>query len=125
MNMFEYINPGFYILSGIIILITLLSATLDSQKAEPEGKQPKKKTYEIFVITFVVGAPLIASLITKNNIDENIHYFQNNASLKCSSISNSYIISRSSGWSLFDDGFIQESVFIRADKCSKVMSKIS
>jgi len=37
--MFEYINPGFYILSGIVILISLLSLTLDALRAESEAQK--------------------------------------------------------------------------------------
>jgi hypothetical protein len=121
--MFEYINPGFYITSGIILFATLLIMVLGSGKAQSEGKKQKIPYFPILAIIFAIGVPLYNSMSTKEAIIENTKSFNSGNILKCSTFTTQYLVSKENGWSVFEDGFTKDSVLIRADGCSRVGEK--
>ena len=113
--MFEYINPGFYILSTILIVASLGILALEDKKE----RKSKKSTFPILVILFSIILPLGFSYINKMEIKENIKYFEDNLPLECSSGLKTYIISKDRKWEIVKkDSFTKNDLMIRADKCS-------
>lgn len=118
--MFEYINPGAVILSGIILFLYIGIYILSLEKKQTKQKGRKSNKFPLFIIVMVLAAPLLLSSYTKSNILENLKVFNYAKSLKCSNFSNSYIVSKESGWEISEDSFLKDSLLIRADKCDQI-----
>jgi len=113
--MFEYINPGFYILSTILIVASLGILALDDKK----GKESKKSTFPILIILFSVAFPLGFSYVNKIKIKENIKYFNQNLPLECTNAFKLYIVSKNRNWEIVKkDSFTKNDLIIRADNCN-------
>lgn len=115
--MFDYINPGFYLLSGIVVFICLIAIGLGVVSKDKEETIPKGL---IFVLIFAIVVPILFSINTKADIDTNTNSFNSGRILKCTTLSNQYLVSQENGWEVFEDSFTKESLLIRADKCTSV-----
>ena len=114
--MFEYINMGVVILSGIFIFLSIGPYILTVDKTDVESKKSHRSNG--FTILVALMAPFLFSAYTKSHVVENIKLFQENRTLKCSSYFDKHMVSLESGWSVYDDGFLKDSLLIRADRCS-------
>jgi len=114
--MFEYINMAVVILSGIFIFLSIGPYILTVDKTDVESNKSHRSNG--FTILVVLMAPLLLSAYTKSNVDENIKLFQENKTLKCSSYFDKQLVSLESGWSIYNDGFLKDSLLIRANKYS-------
>ncbi len=113
--MFEYINPGFYILSGILIVGSLGTLVLTEKKE----RKFTKSTFPIFVIFIAIAIPLGLSYQSKMKIKENIQFFSQNLPLECTDGFKTYIVSESRAWEIVKkDSFTKNDLIIRADSCS-------
>lgn len=119
--MFDYINPGFYILSGILVFLGSLGFILDYGRSLREKKVHKTSRFVIFIFAVAITMPLFTSYNTKATIDENIEYFKNNAVLECGAGSSSYLVSKKSAWEIIKkDRFVKDDLLIRADRCKPI-----
>ncbi|MBU1994364.1 hypothetical protein KKC15_06610 [bacterium] len=115
--MFEYINMGVVLLSGIIFLLFTISYMIEVNEKDVDGEVKKGSKLTIFTIIVSLIAPFAFSAMTKSDIYENIQLFKDNKVLKCSTTFNNYLVSSKSGWNISDDSFLKDSLLIRADKC--------
>ena len=122
--MFEYINPGFYIISGIILFLMLILFMFEISSAKSEKRKIKISMFAIFTTLFVIIAPLYVSMDTKSSIKENLRYFNNGITLECSTLATDYLVSKTNGWEQHRDGFVKDSLLIRADKCKEECSYV-
>ena len=117
--MFEYINIGFIVLSGILLFMLILLLIL--RIGESTDRNTKVNKTSISWITFFIfvsiSIPLLDSYITKTSIEENIQEFNKLDELRCTSGFNAYLVSRNSNWKLKNDYFIKNDLLIRSDKC--------
>lgn len=118
--MFEYINPGFYLLSGLIVLGLFVLMIITAGKEINEGKKLSIPYVPMIIIIVSIGLPIQSGISTRDTINTNIQFFQGEELLKCSTFGSSYLVSKENGWVLFDDGFTKESILIRADNCKRV-----
>lgn len=118
--MFEYINPGAVIISGIVLFLHIGIFTLSLEIKNTKGKAQKSNKFSSFVIIVVLVAPFALSSYTNFTILENIEVFNNSKSLECHSGFNSYLVSKDSGWEISKDSFLKDSFLIRADKCDQI-----
>lgn len=117
--MFEYINPGFYLLSGILVVMALLLIVVSSGKTYSENTKAKIPIFPILIIIFSIGVPIYDGVSKKNAITQNMKLFTELRVLKCSTFSTSYLVSKSNAWDKYHDGFTKDSLFIRADHCNE------
>lgn len=118
--MFEYINPGFYILSGILLSMALILIGFNRKKNKHTYPKKSFPTFGIAILLIAITTPLLLSYNTKNTIDENIETFKQNELLKCKTLTDSYLVSIVNSWKISQDGFVRDSLFIRADQCQSV-----
>ena len=110
--MFEYINPGFYFLSTILLIAGLGALVLEEEKSI-------ESVVPVLTIIFAITIPLGLSYQSKMKIKENIQYFSKNLSLECSNGFKTYIISKDRAWVIVkEESFTKNDLIIRADKCS-------
>ena len=118
--MFEYINPGFYILSGILILMSLILIGFNAIENQRNHSVKEFPSFGVWILVLAIISPLLVSLNTKSNINENTDAFKQNKFMECHTLADSYLVSQENGWKLFEDSFTKDSLSIRADKCERV-----
>lgn len=117
--MFEYINHGFILTSGILLFMAFSIFILEYGKTIEEGTTYKINKFVVFVVVFAIAMPLYDAHSTNSIIDSNVKSFNKREALKCFGGFSAYLVSKESGWELRGDSFLKESLLIRADSCSK------
>jgi len=116
--MFEYINQGFYLLSGLVVFISVLALVMHYSENVNKEDNHNIAIFPLLGIIFAVGAPLFLSYESKVKIDENIKYFKKNITLECGSGFKLYIVSKDRDWEIVKkDSFTKSDLLIRADGC--------
>ncbi len=121
--MFEYINPGFYILSGILLAMALILIGFNRKKNKLTYPKKRFPALSIIILLIAIVTPLLLSYNTKSAIAENLDTFKQNQLLICNTLTNNYLVSKAKNWKIFEDSFTKESLLIRADKCQNVDDK--
>ena len=98
--MFEYVNPGFILISAIIIVLTLLMIIYKIGEAQSHDTKVKLPLALIFASVFMIGMIIVDGLETKQTIAENKKAFTEGTELVCSTLTTSYLVSKHSGWRL-------------------------
>ncbi len=111
--MFEYINPGFIVLSSIIIFLMLLLAILESGKAKSENRKPKNPIFLLLTVGVVVFITLSNAYSVKSTIESNKKAFENNQVLECFS----HLVSAKDGWIIHNDKFLKDSLLVHSSGC--------
>lgn len=117
--MIEYINPGFILLGGLLLLMVFLVTIL----VAGDAYKKHKKSYAL-PIGFTVMALLVAFILydgysTKSTIDHNIALFQKAKELECSTLTTSYLVSKQTGWRLRKEAFSKDSLLLDAKYCKE------
>ena len=118
--MCDYINRGFYLLGGIIIVASIILIMLRIAEAK-DKKEPLNIWFPVITILILIASVCMSSIYTKKAIDTNISYFNNNKTLECSSGFKTVLVSKKRGWQkVKKDCFTKNDLVIRADNCSNI-----
>ncbi len=116
--MFEYINQGFYLLSGMIVIISVMTLVENYNRNVEKVEKDAITFLSIFMIIFAVGVPIIPAYVSKVKNDENINYFKKNFTLECRSGFKLYVVSKDRDWEIIKkNSFTKSDLLIRADGC--------
>ncbi len=117
--MFEYINPGFYILSGVLLSMALMLIGFNRKRNKHTYPKKSFPIFGIAILLIAIATPLLLSYNTKSTIDENIEIFKQDQHLECNTLTDSYLVSVVNGWNIFQDSFTKNDLLIRADQCHR------
>lgn len=120
-SMYEYMNPVFILLGGILVFAGLLLMALMMGKAYSQGKNtPVTIIFPILVILFAVGLALHDGYSAKEAIQSNIKIYKSAKELKFYTLGETHLVSQSSGWSIRKDSFLKDTLLIRGDRCDEL-----
>ncbi|MDF1875627.1 hypothetical protein JHD48_07765 [Sulfurimonas sp. SAG-AH-194-I05] len=100
-EIYEYTNRGYIFTGVIIIILALFLMVLSSGKAQAENKKVPFPFFPLLSIVFVISFPLYDGYTTKNTLLENIKLYKNNSTLRCSTLTSTYLVSKDTGWNKF------------------------
>ncbi len=116
--MFEYINQGFYLLSGIVIFISVIAMVMHYHENKNKEDRHNIAIFPLVMIIFAIGAPLYISYQNKVLIDENMRLFKIGHALECGNGFKLLIVSKDRDWEIIKkDSFTKNDLIIRADSC--------
>ena len=98
--MFEYVNPGFILISAVISTMTLLMIIYKVGEAQTHDTKVKLPLVLILASLFVIAITIENGFETKQTIAENKKAFTEGTELVCSTLTTSYLVSNHSGWRL-------------------------
>ena len=117
--MIEYINPGFILLGGLVLLMIFLTTILAAGDAYKEHKKSHALSIGFTVMALLVVFILYDGYSTKSNIDHNIVLFQKGKELECSTLTTSYLVSKQTGWRLRKEAFSKDSLLLDVKYCKE------
>ena len=98
--MFEYVNPGFILISAVITAATLFMIIYQAGEALTHGTKVKLPLVLIFASVFMIGMTIVDRFETKQTIAENKKAFTEGRELVCSTLTTRYLVSKHLGWRL-------------------------
>jgi len=117
--MFEYINPGFVLLGSIVSVMIFLIMILIAGKAIKENRKTKAPLIWVSIIVLIVSAVIFDGINTKERVDSNIAHFNEGDELQCSTLTTTYLVSKSSGWRYYKKRFNKDSLQLDVKFCEE------
>jgi len=124
--MFDYVNPLFLIMTGLIVLATILLTLYEAGRVQAEGGK-----FRVPYFMYIATAVLVIILLwdandSKTQHNNTIKAFNTNKPLHCTAVGVNRIISKEKGWSLFDeDHFSNGNEIIQSRFCEELKKKCS
>ena len=98
--MFEYVNPGFILISAVMSTLTLLMIIYEVGEAQSHDTKVKLPLALILASVFVIAITIDNGFETQQTIAKNKKAFTEGTELVCSTLTTSYLVSKHSGWRL-------------------------
>jgi len=117
--MFEYVNPGFILISAIIIVLTLLMIIYKIGEAQSHDTKVKLPLALIFASVFMIGMNIVDGFDTKQTIAENKKAFTEGTELVCSTLTTNYLVSKHSGWRLTGINITNNNILLDLRYCKQ------
>lgn len=117
--MFEYINPGFVLLGSIVSVMIFLVVILITGKAIKENRKTKAPILWIAIIVLLVSAVIFDGINTKERIESSIAHFNRGDELQCSTLTTTYLVSKSSGWRYYKKRLNKDSLLLDVKFCEE------
>ena len=117
--MFEYINSGFVLLGSIVSVMIFLIMILIAGRAIKEKRKTKAPLIWILIIVLIVSAVIFDGINTKERVESNIAYFNRGEELQCSTLTTTYLVSKSSGWRYYKSRFNKNSLLLDVKFCEE------
>ncbi len=106
--MFEYMNPGFILMIGIFVFMFILVTLYEFMRVY-ESKNKFRPVYPLYIIIALFIAYAIYDMkSTQTKVLTNKRLFDNNREIKCSTLTTTYLVSQSKGWSYQDKDNISD-----------------
>ena len=106
--MFEYMNPGFILMIGIFVFMFMLVTLYEFMRVY-ESKTKFRPVYPLYIIIALFIAYAIYDMkSTQTKVLTNKRLFDNNREIKCSTLTTTYLVSQSKGWSYQDKDNISD-----------------
>jgi len=116
--MYEYIHPGFLILGGFVIFTVLFAQILRAGKAQVEGEKIGFPYLMFVAIGIVVTIIFSDAYDREERITTNTKLFKSNQTLRCSSLTTTYLVSQERGWSFVDESTLSnDEILLDIDFC--------
>lgn len=117
--MFEYINPGFILIAGLITFGALFTLVYKSGEAQDKGTK-MEVPYMIIVFAMIsIAIAIIDGYTTHKKVMLNKKAFEKHQELVCSTLTTSYLVSKSKGWSRRRDKVTDGKILIDLQFCKK------
>jgi len=100
--MYEYMNPGFIFLTGLLLFLLLMTILVMKGKSLEKGVAFKHPYIIYFFALVSVVIVYWDGVSTKEKVLSNISIFNGDSELRCSTIGKSYLVSKPKGWYLLD-----------------------
>ena len=117
--MFEYINPGFVLLGSVLSVMIFLIVILITGKAIQENRKTKAPLIWIVIIALIASAVIFDGINTKDRIESSIAHFNRGNELQCSTLTTTYLVSKSSGWRYYKKRFNKDSLLLDVKFCEE------
>lgn len=117
--MFEYTNPGFILMAGLLTFFALFITIYNSGEAQHNGTTMKVPYSVIISAAISIAIVVWDANDTYKIIEQNKRAFKSNQELVCSSLTTSYLVSRSKGWRLRGDKLTDGHILLDLQFCKK------
>lgn len=119
--MYEYMNPGFILMAGLISFLTLITVLVMLGKSQVENVEFKHPYILYFFTIVVVGMLYWNASDTKESILSNTSIFNSNHELQCSTLTENYLVSKSKGWYMLDKkSFTDGNLILSIELCEGI-----
>ena len=122
--MYEYVNPLFLFMSGLVVFVTILLTLYEAGRVQAEGGK-----FRVPYFMYIATAVLVIILLwdasdNKTRHNNMMKAFNTNKPLHCTAVGLNRIISKKKGWSLFDvDHFTNGDEIIQSRFCEALDEK--
>ena len=116
--MFEYTHTGFLFIGGFLIFFIIFTQVLRSGKAQHEGKKIGFPYLMFMAIAIIVTIVLSDTYERKERITNNFKLFKSNQTLRCSTLTTTYLVLKEKGWTLLDKRTLSNGeILLNVDFC--------
>ena len=106
--MFEYMNPGFMVVTGMFLVIIILLSLVELGRTY-ELKTKFRPAYSLYIVTVIsIVIAIFEMNSTKTKVLTNKRQFDNNIEIQCSTLTTSYIVSQGKGWRYLDKDHLSD-----------------
>ncbi|MDF1875635.1 hypothetical protein JHD48_07805 [Sulfurimonas sp. SAG-AH-194-I05] len=115
--MFEHINTGVLIMGIVSSVMIVFAMILRSGKAAHENKEIGPPYILMLMLAISMGMIVYDGLSSQEKFLSTVKGFKENKTLRCSTLGNTYLVSKSKGWSEHKDGYSKGDLFFRVKYC--------
>ena len=115
--MFEYVNDGFLIVGGFLICFILFGMILGAGKAQHDGEKFKSLPIFIVMLLIVIGGIIYEAYESSQKAKDSYESYNNNKVIKCTSLTSTYLVSKETGWTKYEDGFTKNDILLNIRSC--------